>query len=107
MACSPESVREYACNLGTKYQAITSIWLFGSRANNRAHEQSDWDLITFGPRELAETLTQDLAMNQEGIDLMVVDEASWEFCKPWSSDSEKWESFQGWHWKELSGQDAE
>jgi predicted nucleotidyltransferase len=53
MALSTESVRGYARSLGTKYETIASIWLFGSRANNRAHEQSDWDLMAFGPRELA------------------------------------------------------
>jgi hypothetical protein len=94
-------VCEYACSLGTKCETIASIW-----EDDRAQEQSGWDLLAFGPRELVEVLTQDFAMHQEGIDLMVVDEASREFCKPWSSDPEKWKSFQGWRWKEPSNQDA-
>jgi predicted nucleotidyltransferase len=59
-----------------------SLWLFGSRANNKARPDSDWDLILFSNVEGLEKLKQANSLNCVNIDLLVaIDEDNW--ISPW------------------------
>ena len=40
-------IKTYIDELITSYPEINSIWLIGSRANNSANKNSDWDFLVF------------------------------------------------------------
>jgi hypothetical protein len=68
------------------YPSIQEVWLIGSRANNRARNDSDWDYMVFGDDYgLLNTSCQDGRFNQPGIDVLFLrtpDVAS----SPWLDD---------------------
>ena len=49
-----EALNNYIQSLTRKYLAIKSIWLIGSRANDNAREDSDWDLLVFADEKTLE-----------------------------------------------------
>ncbi|HAS8111342.1 nucleotidyltransferase domain-containing protein [Vibrio parahaemolyticus] len=42
----------------SEQECVNSIWLFGSRANGTANEESDWDLLVFQDKDV-EYITRD------------------------------------------------
>ena len=90
--------------LVTKYPLIESIWLFGSRANESAREDSDWDLLVFANREIFDSLANDLGFCNPGIDLLVVYDGD-NFEHPYGGrDGRKAKkgSLQKWEWRHFS-----
>jgi len=58
-----------------------AIWLIGSRANGRANDRSDTDLLIFGSNELLTAIRDELAP-LEKVDCLVVFNGD-EFKDPW------------------------
>ena len=75
---------EYRDGLVLAYPCIREIWLFGSRANNRARPDSDWDYLVFTDHaSLMNQLCHDARFDDEGIDLFVVEEGLRVALNPW------------------------
>ncbi|WP_426307760.1 nucleotidyltransferase domain-containing protein [Acidovorax facilis] len=71
-------------------------WLLGSRANNCAREDSDWDLLVFGDADLLESLSKEPLM--ENADVLVVHDGN-EFCSPWTDNKGRIKSGSLTQWK--------
>lgn len=75
---------EYIENLLSVCPEITEVWLIGSRANNKAQEDSDWDLFVFGNDHTLSTLQENLSLRHPDIDLLIVYNGN-DFREPWES----------------------
>jgi hypothetical protein len=67
-----EDIQKYISQLIKKYPGIKSVWLFGSRANNTSHSNSDWDLLAFADEDTLKALKSDNTFCVDGVDLFVV-----------------------------------
>ena len=83
---------------------ITEVWLIGSRANDKAREDSDWDLLVFGSPRTLEALQDNLSFRRPDIDLLVVYNGD-DFQAPWETESGKGKtgSLVGWKWERDEG----
>ncbi|MBK1683120.1 nucleotidyltransferase domain-containing protein [Rhodoferax fermentans] len=79
---------------------ISSIWLFGSRANGTDTEKSDWDFIAFGSEGTLERLQSATNLHRQDIDFMVVTNGI-DFRNAWGPRL-KSGSLKTWEWKILS-----
>ncbi len=75
-------VQSYIERLTTAYPTVTSVWLFGSRADNTFRSDSDWDLLVFGSNEVLVSLKDNVEFHESDIDLLVVYDGD-NFEKPW------------------------
>ena len=79
---------DYVERLLRAYPAIREVWLIGSRANNCARPESDWDFLVFCDDELTfGDLHLDTSFNVPGIDLLVAVDNLNAF-NPWSVDTD-------------------
>ena len=91
---------EYIENLLAACPEITEVWLIGSRANDKAREDSDWDLLAFGSRRTLATLRENLSSRSPDIDLLIVYNGD-DFQAPWKTELGKVKSgsLTGWKWE--------
>ena len=91
---------EYIENLLSACPEITEVWLIGSRANNKAQEDSDWDLFVFGNDHTLSTLQENLSLRHPEIDLLIVYNGD-DFREPWETEISKAKSgsLTGWEWE--------
>ena len=91
---------EYIENLLSACPEITEVWLIGSRANDKAREDSDWDFFVFGNDHTLSTLQENLSLRHPDIDLLVVYNGN-DFREPWETESGKAKSgsLTGWEWE--------
>ena len=74
----------YIDRLIKTYPSISEIWLFGSRANDTAEPQSDWDYLVYADdASVLNALCQDKAYHDAGIDLFIVVDDD-HALKPWT-----------------------
>ncbi|WP_411728425.1 nucleotidyltransferase family protein [Methyloglobulus sp.] len=99
-----DDVLNYLSKLSHRHIAVKEIWLFGSRANGTATGESDWDLIVFGENGLFNSIASDTEVHRDDVDLLVVNEVTGNFNKPWGS--EKAGSLKGWKWEIRSETEA-
>jgi hypothetical protein len=84
-----EVTQAYIERLVSAYPSIREVWLFGSRANNREREGSDWDYLVFGDDDrLLNSLHLDTQFNEPGIDLFFL-AAPGIAMKPWIDATHK------------------
>lgn len=76
-----EEMSEYVADLKRAYPAISSMWLFGSRADGTANESSDWDLFVFSKEPVLEDIKTEPRFHLENVDLLLVGDDG-EFSKP-------------------------
>jgi predicted nucleotidyltransferase len=55
-----------------RFKSITSIWLFGSRANNSFREDSDWDLLIFADEQTLDLKRMAKELKRSDVDVLVV-----------------------------------
>jgi len=67
----PQEAREFVVTLTTLDPPPDSVWVIGSRANCRATETSDTDLLVFGSQALIDALRESVPA-PERIDCLVV-----------------------------------
>ena len=79
----PRFLNEYINQLTSEFE-IKEIWLFGSRANNREKEDSDWDLFVFADPQVLAALKARMDLKSKDIDLMIVYDGN-NFEQPWTS----------------------
>jgi|SRR5579863_2976177 len=82
---SREYVEEYVEYLTDAYPDVQEVWLFGSRANDTARPDSDWDLLVWSNEDhLLNKLCRNKQSRRAGIDLfVVVDQLA---VQPWPAD---------------------
>lgn len=99
---------EYVAQLIDAYSAIREIWLVGSRANNTATPDSDWDYLAFADDDTLADLSSDKRFHLPGIDLFVVADGL-HFFKPWVDGQTQKHGSLGaddWDWKPKSNRVA-
>lgn len=82
------------------------VWLMGSRANDNAKVESDWDLLIFGDNTLLNCLEQE--QPPENSDVLVVYDGD-AFRSPWNKTDDgviKSGSLSGWEWRKASETEA-
>ena len=81
------SIQNYVYQLISAYPRIKEIWLFGARANNWVHENSDWDFIVKSDKKTFDSLKKDLDLQSNAahlaIDLFVGPDENDYFQNPW------------------------
>ena len=92
------SVKTYVKELAVAYPQISSVWLFGSRANQNARADSDWDLLVFGSRDILRLLKIDTRFHNRSVDLLVVYDGE-NFVEA-REEGRKSGSLSEWAWKE-------
>ena len=95
---------EYIENLLAACPEITEVWLIGSRANDKARVDSDWDLLVFGSNRTLSILHKNLSLRRPDIDLLIVYNGN-DFRAPWKTESGKVHSgsLTGWEWERDKG----
>lgn len=91
-----DEIRTYIDLLIARCPKVREVWLIGSRANGISTEVSDWDFIIFADPKAFDDLAHDKVLHREDVDLLVVDDATGEFSKPWGK--EKTGSLDSWKW---------
>jgi predicted nucleotidyltransferase len=96
----------YVAQLVAAYPAIREVWLFGSRANGTAREDSDWDYLAFGDWAVLDALRLDARFRRKDVDLLIVTNGE-RFETPWLQPTGlNWGSMkddlEGLRWKQLS-----
>ena len=96
----------YVAQLVAAYPAIREVWLFGSRANGTAREDSDWDYLAFGDWAVLDALRLDARFRRKDVDLLIVTNGE-RFETPWLKPTGlNWGSmkddFEALRWKQLS-----
>jgi hypothetical protein len=91
--------------LVARFGPISSIWLCGSRANEKAVAGDDWDLVVFGDRRVAEALELGGNFLGQDVDLKFVDPGTGEVKRLFKATG--WEDFASWYWTERSPSEAE
>ncbi|MEK7323372.1 MAG: nucleotidyltransferase domain-containing protein [Pseudomonadota bacterium] len=99
------NVAKYIQELVAEYPAIREVWLIGSRANQSAREDSDWDMLVFTESGVLDALRDDVRFHHLHIDLLVVNSTDDHFEKPWG-DKRKKGTLQAWKWKRLTESEA-
>ena len=95
---------EYIENLLAACPEITEVWLIGSRANDKARLDSDWDLLVFGSNRTLSTLRKSQTLRHPDIDLLIVYNGN-DFRAPWDTESGKVKtgSLTEWEWERDKG----
>lgn len=94
----------YLERLLAAYPNIESVWLIGSRANETARDDSDWDLLVFASREVLEALSTDDSFSRSDVDLLVVYDGD-NFESPYGGTDNrrsKKGSLKKWEWQHFS-----
>ena len=86
----PESVREVLSELASEF-STQSVWLVGSRANQSARSDSDWDMLVFSSVD-----TERRSPRRPGIDVIRVGPSGLSLLEGKSEVFRK--SFDDWKW---------
>jgi hypothetical protein len=86
---------EFVTELTRAYRSVREVWLIGSRANDSARPDSDWDYIAFADTDTLAAVRADTHLSRPNIDLLVVHDGD-NFVSPWSR---KRGSLSGWEWE--------
>jgi len=88
-----------------RFPSIGPIWLIGSRANNSARPESDWDFIVFGSELLLQCLSDSKDLHRADVDFLVVFDDN-NFRAAWGETSKRG-ALSDWNWKEVGEYRAE
>jgi len=98
-------MEEFLKQVCHKCAGISSIWLIGSRANDTAKEDSDWDFIVFADQAILECIKGEKDLHLPNVDFLVVYDGE-SFVNAWG-EKEKTGSLSHWQWKQTSSDQAE
>ena len=101
---------EYVRDLVSKHPTITEVWLFGTRANGRERDDSDWDYFVFADVDTYMSIQSDGSLRDPNIDLLVVHNPSkgaWH--SPWRHGTRGYKDglLSAWCWRFLTDKEAE
>jgi predicted nucleotidyltransferase len=95
-----EKIQKYLCEIVKNISDIREIWLIGSRANETAQDNSDWDFLVFGTESTLKELKCQVIYEIDNIDLLVVYDGD-NFQTPWE-EQPKSGSLSEWCWDRTS-----
>lgn len=101
----PNEIQELLNDVQQNIASVTEIWLIGSRANNTAREDSDWDFLVFGDDSSLNKLKRMIEYKRENIDFLVVFDGD-NFIAPWGIPK-KSGSLTKWEWNRISDYSAQ
>ena len=101
----PDEIQAYLAKLRRNIPGIKEIWLFGSRANDAAREDSDWDFWVFGDARTLNTFRGRVDYDRADIDLLIVYDGD-RFEGPWERPLKRG-SLTKWKWNRKSDDLAE
>ena len=81
----PEHVAAFITELAALQPTPNAVWLIGSRANGRANDKSDTDLLVFGSEALIDAARSHLERPESTDCLIVYDDD--EYRDPWQQKS--------------------
>jgi len=93
-------IQKYLCEIVKNISDIREIWLIGSRANETAKDNSDWDFLVFGTDITLKELKYQVIYKLDNIDLLVVYNGD-NFQTPWG-ENPKSGSLSKWCWDRSS-----
>ena len=94
-----EDIKKYIHDLKSEFSSITEVWLIGSRANNNARDDSDWDFVVFSSSPVHEAIKNNSYFHREDIDLLIVNKVG-DFTKPFGKPKDG--SLHAWKWNQVS-----
>lgn len=95
-----EHTQSFVKQVAAECPHLTSIWLFGSRANGTEKATSDWDFLAFGSDEALKFLRAATHLHRDNTDFFVVTNEE-NFVAAWG-EKDKAGSLSGWEWKRIS-----
>jgi len=96
----PNEIQGLLNDVRQNIPSATEIWLIGSRANNIAREDSDWDFLVFGDDSSLKKLKCMTEYRRENMDFLVVFDGD-NFIEPWGKP-QKSGSLTKWEWNRTS-----
>ena len=78
----PEYLKKYLNEITNIFQEIEEIWLFGSRVNKNAKEDSDWDILIYGNENVLRELKKAKIFQNDHIEILIVYDED-HFESPW------------------------
>jgi hypothetical protein len=76
--------------------SVDSVWLIGSRANDSARENSDWDFIAFANQDALTQVQQAIELHRTDVDFLIVVNGE-NFKNAWG-EREKHGNLTSWEW---------
>jgi predicted nucleotidyltransferase len=101
----PYEIQGLLNDVQQNFPSISEIWLIGSRANNIAREDSDWDFLVFGNDNSLNKLKSMIGYKRENVDFLVIFDGD-NFIEPWG-EPKKSGSLTKWEWNRTSDYSAE
>ncbi|MEO7726149.1 MAG: nucleotidyltransferase domain-containing protein, partial [Burkholderiales bacterium] len=98
------AIASLIARLTRTYPGISGIWLFGSRANGTARDNSDWDLLIFADEPTFQRIQGNRRLRQSDVDLLMVRDGN-DFREPWGK-SPKRGFLSEWEWRTISENEA-
>lgn len=78
----PEYLKKYLNEITNIFQGIEEIWLFGSRVNKKAKDDSDWDVLIWGNEKVLRELKKAKIFQNYHIEILIVYDRD-HFESPW------------------------
>lgn len=97
------TISTYIDKLVKKYPSILEIWLFGSRANGEANQNSDWDFLIFTDQITFNLLKNDKEFNLPNVDLLVNIDKNGNCFSPFNN---KKSNLIEWEWNLINSNEA-
>ena len=100
----PLIINEYLQSLLRRFDNIYAIWLIGSRVNDGARPDSDWDFLIFADEQVYAQLKEHGPKPPKDVSIMVVIDKD-RFISPWERKSDgcyEKGSLSGWRWTSIS-----
>ena len=98
-------ISDFVHKIGREAPELVEIWLIGSRANDSASVESDWDFIAMGSTNTLAYLQKSVHLHRADVDFLVVINGD-DFEVAWG-DRPKSGSLNEWEWTKKSNIDAE
>ena len=98
-------ILSFLSHIKNSYSGIQSIWLIGSRANEKANENSDWDFLAFADKKTLDLLEKAIELHKPNVDFLVVTDGE-NFQNAWGEKT-KSGTLSLWKWRVLDDTRAE
>ena len=98
-------IDNFVLEIAKAHPGIREVWLIGSRANNQARPDSDWNLLVFADDDAFQQLGKNIQFRRADVQLLVVCDGE-KFQEPWG-DNPKQGYLSEWEWTKISDREAQ
>lgn len=105
----PKSLAGYLESIIKSFPGIREVWLFGSRANGKSREDSDWDILAVADDPTIEQMNHSRSFHRHDFHVFVSGSRG-QFVEPWKNRSTIFAdsgSFEEWNWLRVGPTEAE